>query len=133
MADGLASVPTDGLIARGLVGGILEALEALPASLACGTTTISTGAAIFSGMVMTAAFFAVAVALVAAGAAVAVAPMMPARRIFLLPFHLFFTQLAVRPGSWVEIWDHLQKAKGENNIEMRGGMVWVRNEHNLHH
>ena len=62
-------------------------------------------------------FFAVDVAL---AAAVAVAPMISARRrAFLLPFHLFFTQLAVRPGSWAEIWDHLFECNGMDSIEMR--------------
>ena len=91
----------EGLIARGLVGGILEVLDS--------TSTTSTGVMVFLGVAMIAkgAAAAAAVVFLLFVVAAAVAPMTPARRILLLPCHLFLTSLELRPGSWADIFDHL--------------------------
>ena len=91
----------EGLIAKGLVGGILVVLDS--------TTTTSTGVMGFLGVAMIAKGAAAAAAVVFLRLVVVavVAPMMPARRILLLPCHLFLTSLELRPGSWADIFDHL--------------------------
>jgi len=90
----------EGLIPKGLVGGMSEVL-AWPVY---GTITTPTGVVVFLGVAVAAAAAGIVFLLFAVAV---VAPMVPARRIFLLPCHLFFTQLAVRPGSWSDILDHL--------------------------
>ena len=90
----------EGLIAKGLVGGILEVLDS--------TTTTSTGVMGFLGVAMIAKGAAAAEVVFLLFVVVAVvAPMTPARRILLLPCHLFLTSLELRPGSWADIFDHL--------------------------
>ena len=93
-------MPREGLIAKGLVGGILEVLDS--------TTTTSTGVMGFLGVATIAKGAAAAEVVFLLFVVVAVAaPVMLARRILLLPCHLFLTSLELRPGSWADIFDHL--------------------------